>query len=105
MAAAPNVIDLIGVELVRLARLVTNNGDAIELLLERQAVVGAGAGQDEGERDAGPIGDQVAFRTQLAPVGRVWPGFLAPLVAARGVLSRQVQLQSIRSTARSLRSS
>jgi hypothetical protein len=62
------------VELVRLAsrpaKLTTDRRNAIEYFLERHAVVGVGAGQDKGERDAVPAGDQVALRAEPASLSR-----------------------------------
>ena len=64
-----------GLELFRPAawppRLAADRRDAARQVLERHAVVGVGVGQDEGERDAAPVGDQVALGAQPASVGRV----------------------------------
>ena len=85
LSAASMVVGLVGVELVRLAsrpaKLTTDRRNAIEYFLERHAVVGVGAGQDKGKRDAVPAGDQVALRAEPASVGRVRPCLVAPLLA------------------------
>ena len=108
LSATAMVVGFVGVELVRAASrpagLATNRWDVVEQFLERHAVVGVGAGQDEGEREAVPVGDQVALGAEPASVGRVRPRLVAPLLAARDALSMQARLQSIRSAARSLRS-
>lgn len=108
LSAASMIVCLVGVQLVwsasRPPRLPSDRWDAVEQFLERHAVVGVGAGQHEGERKAVPIGDQVALRAEPASVGRVRPGLVTPLLAARDALSMQARLQSIRSAARRRRS-
>jgi hypothetical protein len=68
----------------------------VEQLLERQAVVDVGAGQDEGERNVAAVGDEVAFGAGPASVGRVRAGGVTPFLAAMDELSTQARLQSIR---------
>ena len=108
LAAPSMVVGFVGVELVWPmpcpASLAADWRDAIEKLGERHAVVGVGTGQDEGERDTVPVCDEMAFRAEPAPIGRVRPCFIAPLFAARDALSMQARLQSIRSAARNRRS-
>ena len=108
--AAPSMgVGLVGVELVRPAVwpacLAADRRDAVEQLLERHAVVGVGAGEDEGERNAVPIGDEMAFRAEPAATGWVRPCLVTPLFAAREALARHARPQSIRSAARRRRSS
>ena len=109
LSAPSMVVGLVGVELVwsasRPARLPSDRRDAVEQLPEWHAVVGVGTGQDDGERKAVPIRDQVPLRAEPASVGRVRPRLVTPLLAARDALSMQTRLQSIRSAARSRRSS
>ena len=108
LSAASMVIGLVGVELVwsasRPATLPSDRRDAVEKVLEWDAVVGVGAGQNRGEREAVPVRDQVAFRAEPSSIGRVWTRLVAPLLAARDALSMQARLQSIRLAARSRRS-
>jgi hypothetical protein len=54
----------------------------VENLCEGNTVVGIGAGQNKGERDATPIGDDVALRAGLATIRRVRPRRRAPLYLA-----------------------
>jgi hypothetical protein len=66
--------------------------------------MGVGAGQQESERDAAPVCDEVPLGASLSAVRRVWPGSGAPLLAAMDALSTQARLQSIRSAWRKRRS-
>ena len=99
--AAAVVIGLVSMELVwpasRTASFASHRGDGIEQQLEWDAVVDVGAGQDEAERNAAPVGDQVAPGAGSAAVGRVRTCRFAPLFAATDALSMQAQLQSMRS--------
>ena len=108
LATTAMIISLIGVKLVwpvpRAAILAPDPRDAVEQLFERHAVVGVGTRQEEGERDAVPVGDQMALRAEPASIGRVRPCLVAPLLAASDALSMHARLQSIRSAARSRRS-
>jgi hypothetical protein len=105
-AAAPMVISLVGMELVWSAAWPTapdgDGRDRVEKLLERQAIVDVGASQDEGERNAAAVGDEVAFGAGPASVGRVRAGGVTPFLAAMDELSMPARLQSIRSASRSL---
>lgn len=106
--AAPMVIGFVGVQLVRsapwAASLARNRRHRIEQLLERDAVVDVGAGQQERERDAAPVGDEVPLAARPAAVGRVRAGPRSPFFAAMDALSMQARLQSIRSASRNRRS-
>jgi hypothetical protein len=73
-------------------------------LLEWLAVVSVGASQQESERDAAPVGEEVALGACLAAVRRVRPGSGAPLFAAMDALSTQARLQSMRAAWRRRRS-
>jgi len=54
-------------------RLRLTAGDRVEHLLEGYAVVHVRSGQDEGERDALAIRDEVGFRAWATAIGRVRP--------------------------------
>ena len=71
---------------------------------ERHAVMAVRARDRQAERRAARVGDRVALRARLAPVGRVRPRRGAPLLAAMVWLSSAARLQS-NSPARSSRSS
>jgi hypothetical protein len=109
LATAPVIVGFVAMQLVRptppAARLACHGRDGIEQLLERHAVVDVGRGQQDGERDAAPVGDEVALGARLAAVRGVRPDRTAPLFAGTDALSTQARLQSIRSASRSRRSS
>ena len=67
----------------------------VEDLCKRDTVVDIRAGQNEAERDATPIGDDVALRAGLATIRRVRPRRRAPLFAGTLALSSAARLQSI----------
>ncbi len=102
--AAAMVVGLVGVQLVRPvprpAALACDRRDRIEQLVEGQAVVDVGAGQEKGQRDAATIRDQMALGAGPASVRRVRACGLAPFLAAMDELSMQARLQSIRSASR-----
>jgi hypothetical protein len=81
-AAAGKVVALVGMQLVRtLARLTIQPGHGrygIERRLKRHRVVSVGTRDRDGKRNAPGIYDKVPLRPELAPVGRVGAGFLAP---------------------------
>ena len=108
LSAPLMVVGLVGVELVWSAScpttLPSDRRNSVEQFLERHAVVGVGAGQNEGERKTVPIGDQVALGAEPATVGRVRPVLSPPFLAATDALSMQARLQSIRLAARSRQS-
>ncbi|XHO75188.1 hypothetical protein BCC0238_004763 [Burkholderia gladioli] len=52
--------------------------DGIERGLERHRIVSIGSRDHDGQRNAACIYDDVSFRSELAAIGRVGPGFLAP---------------------------
>lgn len=67
--------------------------DRVERRNELGAVVSGGPGQDDTERCAAGIDDEVALRARLAPLGRVWTG-RRPFFAGRLALSSAARLQS-----------
>ncbi len=111
MASSTAAAVIIGLVCVQFARAparastsATNGWDCIEQRFERHAVVDVGAGQQEGERDATAVGDEVSLGAGPPTVSRVWAGCRTPLFAAMDALSIQARLQSIRSPFRSRRS-
>lgn len=108
-AAAAMIIGLVGVQLVwpatRPARLASDGRDRVEQVLEGPAVVSVGAAQQEGERDAASVGDEVALGARLAAVRRVRACSGVSLLAAMEALSTHAWLLSIRSAWRRRRSS
>jgi hypothetical protein len=102
------IIGLVGMQLVRAAprsaALSRHEWDGVEQFLERFAVVGVGPGQQEGERDAATVGDEVTLGARLASVRRVRARPGSPFLAAMDALSTQARLQSMRSASRRRRS-
>ena len=107
--ATPVIVGFVSVQLVgsaaRSAALTRDRRHSIEQVFERYAVVDVGPGQQQGERDAVSIRDQMAFGARLASVGRFGPVAAPPFLAAMEELSMQARLQSMRSASRSWRSS
>ena len=108
-AAAGMVVSFVGAALVRAsarsALLARHGRDRIEPRLERHAVVRVGPGQQEGGRDAAPVGDEVGLGARLAAVRRVRPRCTSPLLVGMDARSTQARLQSTRLAVCSLRSS
>jgi hypothetical protein len=69
--------------------------DRVQRRGHQRAVVAAGAGQDEAERRATRIGDEVALDARLAPVRRGRAGGRPPFFAGTLALSTLARLQSI----------
>ena len=98
-AAAPVVVALVGVQLVRaLARPTTASGShalhGVQRGHQHHAVMPVGAAQRDAERRAAGVRDEVAFRAGPAAIGRVRADFGAPFFAAKLALSRAARLQS-----------
>jgi hypothetical protein len=95
------VVSLVGVQLAGTAPgappPARERRHGIEQRLEGHAVVDVGPDQQEGERDATALGDQVALGAGSASVGRVRAGAVAPLFAGMAALSTQARPQSMRS--------
>lgn len=70
-----------------------------------EAVVAVGGGEQEGERDAGGVGDQLVLGAALAPVDRARPGLEPPKTAGTCEESTTARDQSIRLASCSLASS
>ena len=108
VSATVEIVALVGMEFVgppsRTASSLTHRSDGVDHRGERFAVVDVGAGQNDGERDAGPVDQQVAFRARLAAIGRVRADRVAPFLAAMDEESTEALDQSI-SPARLSRSS
>ena len=102
--ASAMIIGLVGMELVRpTARApwpARDRRDGIEQWLEGDRVMDVGACQQEGERNALPVSDQMALGAGPSAVGWVRPGRVTPLLAATAVLSMQARLQSMRAASR-----
>lgn len=109
VAAAAVVIGLVGVQLVRppsrSAALAADGRDDVDQRLEGYAVMDVCAGQDEPERNAAPVGDQMPLGAWSAAICRVRPRSRTPFFAAMDELSAQARLQSIRSASCNRRSS
>jgi len=109
VTATAMVICLVGVQLVwsasRPAQPAADGRDGIEQLLERNAVVDIGSGQQEGQRNAAAIRDQVPLGPWFTSICWVRAGRRSPLFAAMDELSTQARLQSIRSASRNRHSS
>ena len=96
----PRVVSFVGVQLVRpVPRPAAPTGaqrrNGIEGGRHLRAVVPIGARQEEAERRAAGIGDEVALRARLAPGRRVRASGRAPFFAGTEALSRLARLQSI----------
>jgi hypothetical protein len=104
-AAAAVIVGFVCVQLVRPASrpptLPRDIRNGIKQVLKWRAVVDVGSGQQECERNAMPICDQVAFGARSASIGWIGPGRAAPFLAAMDELSMQARLQSMRSASRS----
>jgi hypothetical protein len=97
-ATAVVVIPFIGVQLARpLPRPTGTLPDRrhdIEQRLEEAAVVDVGGAEQERERDAAGVDQNVALGPRLAAVGRVRAGELAPLFAGKEALSSEQRPKS-----------
>ncbi len=100
-AASAEVVGLVGMEPGRSssgpASFAVNRRDGIQQFIEGFAVVDIGSGQQEGERGALPVCDDMALGSRPAAVGWIGADRLTPLLAAMDELSRQARLQSSRS--------
>ena len=85
-------------------RFPCNRWHGVEQVLEGPAVMRVGAAQQEGERGAASVGDEVPLGARLTAVRRVRPGSGPPFLAAMDALSTQARVQSIRSAWRRRRS-
>lgn len=96
----PCIVSFVGVQLVRpvprsAAPTRAQRRNGIEGGRHLRAVVPIGARQEEAERRAAGICDEVALRARLAPVRRVRASGRAPFFAGKEALSRLARLQSI----------
>jgi hypothetical protein len=98
-AAARVVIPFIGVQLARaLARppgALVDGRHGVEQRFEKAAVVDVRGAEQEGERDAARVHEDVPLGAGLAAVGRVRAGRFAPLLAGTLALSSEQRRQSI----------
>src|SRR3954471_24741068 len=99
-AAAAVVVGLVGVQLLRApsrpAARLAHRRHGVERLLEHGAVVRVRGGEQDRQRDALPVHDEVALGARLAAVGRVRPVAAPPALAGTLALSSEHRLQSIR---------
>lgn len=97
--ATREVISFVGVQFGRpLAGLTIqawHGWNGIEHGLERHRIVSIGTRDRDGQRNAACIYDDVSFRSELAAIGRVGPGFLAPRGLETLAPSRLARSQSI----------
>ena len=99
VAAAGVVIPFVGMQLgwplapssIRLS----DRRNGIEQLLEDDGVVAVGAGQETGERDAGPVSHNMALRARFTAIRWVRTDPFAPLLAGMLAESSEARLQSI----------
>jgi len=107
MTAPAMIIGFVGVQLVwpaaRSPRSAWNRPHSVEQILEGPTIVEIGAAQQEGERDAAPVRDEVALGARLSAVRRIRPCSGTPLLAAMDALSTQARLQSMQSAWRKRR--
>ena len=69
--------------------------NSVERLSSEPLVVDIGAGQRDGDRDAAPVGKDVALRAKLSTICRIGSGEAPPFGAFTEALSREHQFQSI----------
>ena len=67
----------------------------IERLADHPLVVDVRPGQGDAEYDAAPVGDDMAFRSELSTIGRIGPRELPPLGAFTEALSSEAQAHSM----------
>lgn len=108
VSATVEVVALVGMEFVRscsrTAAPLTHRSDGVDHRGERCAVVNVRAGQNDGERDAGPVDQNMAFRPGLPRSVGFGPIVSPPFLAAMDEESTEALNQSI-SPARLSRSS
>ncbi len=107
-SAARKLIRFLSVQFARLlARLISqasDGRDGIKRGLECHRIVPVGSRDRDSQRDATRSYDDVSFRSELAAVGRVEAGLLAPRGLETLAPSRLARSQSIWSCSRSRRS-
>lgn len=99
LAAASVIVSLVSVQLFRSpawpSGALPDRRHGVDQGREELAVVSVGRRDQQGERDAVGVDQEVALAARLAAVGRVRAGLLAPLLAGTDPLSRLARLQSI----------
>src|SRR4051812_28423032 len=99
LTAARDVIGLVGMEFVRplasLTRRRLDGRDGVDQVLEDDRVVAIGTTQERGQRDPGSLDHKMALRARFAPIRRIRPREVAPLLAGILALSSDTRLQSI----------
>ena len=100
-ATAGDIVGLIRVEFggtsAALSAGTLDGRNGIEQLLEDHRLVPVSAGQERGERDAGPVDHNMALRARFAAIRWIRPDELTPLLAGMLAQSREARLQSMRS--------
>lgn len=93
------VVTFVGMQFVgspsRASAALAHGLDGIDHCGEDFAVMSVCAGQNDGERDTGPVDQNVAFRAGLAAIGRVRADRVAPFLAATDEESTEARDQSI----------
>ena len=79
----------------RTPRLATNRRNGLDQRIELRDVVAIRRGQDDRERDALRVDDEVVFTAELAPVGRIRAGFFPAITARTEELSTRARDKSI----------
>ena len=72
-----------------------NRRHCVQELLEYFAVVDVSRSKENSKREAGCVGQQVAFRARLATIGRIRPDLLAPFLAGTVAESTHARDQSM----------
>ena len=90
------VVALVEAEILRSTGAARRRDDhGIERLGDHPLVVDVRAGQRHADRDAPTVGNDMAFRAELATIGRIGPCEIPPLGALTDALSREAQAQSM----------
>ena len=99
LAAARNIVGLVGVQLARSPAgptpALADRRHRVEHRLQHPAGVDVGRGQGNGQGNAAGIDEKVALAARPAAIGRVRAGALAPLVAGTLAASSEHRRQSI----------
>jgi len=101
LAAAGDVRGLIGMQfggpLASLSGRGLGRRDGVEQVLKDNRVVAVGPRQERGQRDSGALDHKMALRARFAPIRRIRPREVAPLLPGILAESKEARLQSRRS--------
>lgn len=78
----------------RASALSANGGNCLDQCIKLRDVDAVRAGQDDCERDALRVDDEVVFAAELAPVRRIWAGFFPASIARTEELSTMARAMS-----------